>query len=132
MPPLAQDRDTPRRDAREFDFPIAADAVIRRGALVCLNASGLAVRGAVATGLRTVGVAQYEAIASRGATRVRVERGCYQFRNSSGGDAIAAANIGATCFVADDDQVALTNGGGTRSAAGIVRDVDTQGVWVEI
>lgn len=132
MPPLAQDRDTPRRDAREFEFPIAGDAVIRRGAIVCINASNVAVRGAVATGLKCVGVAQYEAIATKGATVVKVERGCFRFRNSTAGDAIVLGDVGAQCFIVDDDQVAKTNGSSTRSVAGIVRAVDPQGVWVDI
>jgi hypothetical protein len=34
--------------------------------------------------------------------------------------------------VVDDQTVAKTNGSSTRSVAGIVRQVDSDGVWVEI
>ena len=47
-------------------------------------------------------------------------------------DLIARAEIGDTCFAVDDQTVAKTDGSESRSAAGIIRDVDAQGVWVEI
>ena len=40
--------------------------------------------------------------------------------------------VGATVFLVDDNTVALTNGGGTRSVAGVVWQVDSDGVWVEL
>jgi hypothetical protein len=33
--------------------------------------------------------------------------------------------------VVDDQTVAKTNGSSSRSVAGIIRDVDADGVWVE-
>ena len=36
----------------------------------------------------------------------------------------------AGCYVVDDETVAKTNGTNTRSRAGVVVDVDAQGVWV--
>ena len=52
--------------------------------------------------------------------------------NSAAGDAITRAEIGDVCYIVDDETVAKTNGTSTRSAAGTIRDVDAQGVWVEI
>ena len=63
---------------------------------------------------------------------MRVRRGVFQFQNSSAGDLIALANLGADCYIVDDQTVALTNGTNTRSVAGKIRDVDAGGVWVEI
>jgi hypothetical protein len=37
--------------------------------------------------------------------------------------------VGKPCYIADDHTVAKTASG--KSAAGIVRDVDADGVWVE-
>lgn len=135
MAALTADRNTPRRAAEDFEFPMAASTLIYAGALVCINASGLATKGAVATTLKTVGVAQETADNSAGAAsakRVKVRRGCYRFANSGSADAITLADVGADCYVVDDQTVAKTNGSATRSVAGKVRDVDADGVWVEI
>lgn len=135
MAALTADRNTPRRAAEDFEFPMAASTLIYAGALVCINASGLATKGAVATTLKTVGVAQETADNSAGASsakRVKVRRGCYRFANSASADAITLADVGADCYVVDDQTVAKTNGSATRSVAGKVRDVDAEGVWVEI
>jgi hypothetical protein len=63
---------------------------------------------------------------------VKVWFGVFRFNNSSAGDAIAQANVGATVYGVDDQTVALTNGSGTRSAVGVVEAVDTSGVWVRL
>jgi hypothetical protein len=52
--------------------------------------------------------------------------------NSSDADAISTANIGADCYIVDDQTVALTNGTNTRSVAGKIFDVDSAGVWVDM
>jgi hypothetical protein len=51
--------------------------------------------------------------------------------NSAAADLIAKADIGASCYVVDDQTVAKTNGGGARPRAGKVFDVDEYGVWVD-
>jgi hypothetical protein len=130
--PLTADRDTPERDGQFFEFAPAAGQTIFRGAIVCLNASSQLVRGAVATGLRCVGRAENSTTDQGYLGRIRAKRGVFRFRNSAAGEAITAADIGNTCFIADDDQVQRTNGTNTRSACGIVRDVDAGGVWVQI
>ena len=135
MTALAQDRNTPLRDGREFTFPVAAAKKIYAGALVCLNATGFATPGAVATTLKTVGRASAQvdnSLGADGAVTVTVRRGVFRFANSAAADLIAAADIGADCYVVDDQTVAKTNGAATRSIAGKIRDVDAQGVWVEI
>lgn len=70
--------------------------------------------------------------AGDGDETVEVEYGTYLLGNSAGADAITVAHLGRTCFVVDDETVALTSSGGTRPVAGIVREVGSDGVWVEI
>jgi len=133
MTALTADRDTPRKESRDFDLPMAANAEIFAGAIVCINASNLAVKGTEATGLKAVGRAEAYAKngAVAGATLVRVRRGTFRYANSASGDAIALKEYGATCYIVDDQTVAKTDNSAARSAAGIVRDVDAAGVWVE-
>lgn len=135
MAALSADRNTPIRTAEDFEFPVAASTLIYAGSLVCINASSLATKGAVATTLKAVGIATERADNSAGAAgaiRVKVRRGCFRFANSSAGDLIALADVGADCYIVDDQTVAKTNGGSTRSVAGKIRDVDADGVWVQI
>lgn len=135
MAALSADRNTPIRTAEDFEFPVAASTLIYAGSLVCINASSLATKGAVATTLKAVGIATERADNSAGlasAIRVKVRRGCFRFANSTAGDLIALADIGADCYIVDDQTVAKTNGSATRSVAGKIRDVDADGVWVQI
>jgi hypothetical protein len=131
---LTKNTNTPERDGKTFSFPVAANVRIFAGALVALTAAGLATPGAVATTLKVGGRAKCEANnlgGAAGAITVEIEKGVFRYNNSAAADAIAAADIGANCFVVDDETVAKTNGGATRSVAGRIVDVDAQGVWVQ-
>lgn len=135
MAALAQDRNTPKRENAQYARPVAANAKIFAGALVCMSATGWATPGAVATTLKVDGRALAPADntgGANGAINVTVEKGTFRFGNSSAGDLITAADIGNTAYIVDDQTVAKTNGGATRSAAGTIQDVDAQGVWVRI
>ena len=100
-----------------------------------INASGLAVNGATSTTLKAVGMSEALADNSAGAAsdiKVPVRRGCYKFGNSSAGDLLALLDVGASCYIVDNQTVAKTSGSATRSIAGTVRDIDSDGgVWVE-
>jgi hypothetical protein len=134
MPQATAHRDTIKRNGEQVSHPMAAATLIYGGTIVCLNASGLAVRGAVSTTLKAVGVAETTVDNSAGAAsalNVPIEKdGWYRFNNSAAGDQIVLADVGNDCFIVDDNTVAKTNGTSTRSVAGVVRDVDTQGVWI--
>ncbi|WP_153116029.1 hypothetical protein [Rhodocyclus tenuis] len=135
MSALTADRNTPSRDNVDFEFPVAASTKIYAGGLTCLNAAGTATKGAVSTTLKTVGVAQATVDNSAGAAgdkRVKVRRGCFKFGNSASTDLITLANVGASAYIVDDQTVALTSGSSTRSIAGTIRDVESDGVWIEI
>lgn len=45
---------------------------------------------------------------------------------------VAQADVGADCYVVDDQTVARTSATNTRSRAGIVVAVEPDGVWVQI
>lgn len=133
---LTADRNTPRRADDTFVvLPVAAATVIYAGALVALDASGNATKGATATGLVGLGRAEEaadNAAGDAGDIEVRVRRGIFRWQNSAGEDEIDRASIGDACWIVDDHTVAKTTGGATRSRAGIVVDVDAQGVWVDM
>ncbi|WP_316154726.1 hypothetical protein [Cupriavidus sp. BIC8F] len=134
MTALTTDRDTKSRAGTDFEFPVAAATKIFAGAIVAIDATGNASKGATATTLKTVGVAQAIADNSAGLAgdiRVRVRRGIWKVANSAAADQISLADVGSDCYLVDDQTVAKTNGTNTRSVAGKVRDVDATGVWVE-
>ncbi|VWX62578.1 hypothetical protein [Sphingorhabdus sp. 109] len=136
MTALAQKREIPTRDGKQFSRPVAAATVIYAGALVCLNAAGNAVPGSTSTTLVVDGIAEDtidNSGGSAGDVNVPVYRpGLARFANSTSTDEITAAEIGDNCYIVDDQTVAKTNGTSTRSVAGKVEDVDAQGVWVRL
>ncbi|NMZ73400.1 hypothetical protein HBO32_09845 [Pseudomonas nitroreducens] len=132
---LTKDRNTPRRDGKQLNDPVAANVKIYAGSLVCLDASGNAVPGATSTTLKARGVAQEQVDNTGGAAgdqRIESRRGVFLFANSASTDLIARADIGSQCYIVDDQTVAKTSATNTRSVAGTIRDVDSAGVWVEI
>lgn len=130
---LAADRNTPRREDRTVEsHPMKGGVTIFAGALVCLDAAGWAIPGATAVGLTALGRAEGRRTAVvNGDANIRIRRGVLQFANSAAGDAITRIDIGKPAYVVDDQTVAKTSGGATRSIAGTIRDVDAQGVWLE-
>lgn len=134
MTALTKDRNTKRRDGVQFSDPVAASTKIYAGSIVCINASGYAVPGSTSATLKARGVAQEQvdnSAGSAGDRRVESRRGVFPFANSTSADEITRAEIGSTCYIVDDQTVAKTSNSSARSAAGIVRDVDSDGVWVE-
>ena len=136
MAAITADRNTPIRAAEDFEYPVDAGKKIYAGALVVVDTvDNLAKPAVTATTGRVVGVAQGLADNSAGANgdaRVKVRRGCFLFKNSAAADLIDLGDVGLDCYIVDDQTVAKTNGGATRSVAGQVRDVGADGVWVEI
>ncbi|BBT16232.1 hypothetical protein WP8S17C03_22810 [Metapseudomonas otitidis] len=132
---LTKDRNTSRRDGVQYNDPLAANAKIYAGSIVCLDASGNAVPGSTATTLKVRGLAQEQVDntgGAAGAKRIETRRGVFQLANSASTDLITRAEIGSQCYIVDDQTVAKTSATNTRSVAGVVRDVDDGGVWVEI
>ncbi len=132
---LTADRNTKRRDGVQFSDPVAEATRIFAGSLVCLNAAGYAVPGSTSATLKVRGCAQ-EHVDNRdgvaGDLRIETRRGVFPFANSAGEDEITRADLNATAYIVDDQTVAKTSATNTRSVAGVIRDVDSDGIWVEI
>lgn len=135
MTALSADRNTPRADGAIERHPVKGGTRIFAGALVCLDAAGWAVPGATSATLVTLGRAEASVDArdaANGGVGVDIRRGTFRWSNGAAGDAVTRADIGKPAYVVDDQTVARVNpGGNTRSVAGIIRNVDAQGVWVE-
>lgn len=133
MTALVQDRNTPWRDGELVVLPVAANARIFAGSLVCTNATGYVAPGAVATTLAYIGMADEfvdNTGGADGALTVRVRRyKAFKWANEAS-DPVTVASLGRPCFVMDNQTVAKTNGTNTRSQAGIVLGVEPDGVWV--
>lgn len=133
MPALVKDRNTPRAEGDVRQGLIAASTLIFAGAMVMRNAAGFLLEGQTAVGLVGAGRAEERkdnSAGANGALTVSFRTGTFHFANSAAADEITAADIGAACYAVDDQTVARTSGTNTRSKAGIVDDVDANGVWV--
>lgn len=133
MTALTADRATPVRNGELLELPAAAAKKFFAGALVALDAAGRATPGALAATLKGLGRVEAYADNSGGAAgdiAVKIRMGCFRWANSGSGDLITTADIGADCFIVDDQTVAKTSATNTRSVAGKVVDVDALGVWV--
>ena len=113
-------------------LPMAAAMWIYQGALVALNATGVASKGVTATTLKQFGRAEATVDNSAGAKEIDVRPGIFRWANSAAADLITTAEIGTDCFIVDDQTVAKTNGTSTRSRAGKVVGIDTVGVFVQM
>lgn len=133
MAALTSDRNTKRRDGLSLSLPMAASTTVHGGSIVCVNASGYAVSGSTSAMLKAAGVAASgkRNTGAAGAERVDVKKGVHCLANSASADAITLADIGADCYIVDDQTVAKTSATSTRSVAGKVFDVDAEGVWVD-
>ncbi|BCB26469.1 hypothetical protein SKTS_13550 [Sulfurimicrobium lacus] len=132
MSALTQPRNTQQRTGDVHDFPVAAATTVHQGGLTVLN-GGYAAPGTTAVGLIAVGRAEETATAvSAGDASVRVKRGTFKFANSVAADLIAQADVGADCYIVDDQTVAKTSSANTRSVAGKIVAVDSDGVWVSV
>lgn len=117
-------------------LPVKAATRIQVGEGVCLDATGDAVPASVSSTLTTFGACLKEADNREGAdgdVYVDAHGGefSYAFANSAGGDELTILDKDEPCYWAGPNTVAKTDAGGTRSFAGVVHDVDENGVWVK-
>lgn len=131
---LAADRNTPVKDGEVVAVPMGANAKIFAGALTVANATGYAAPGSTATTLTYLGRAEEykdNTGGADGAMTIQVRRKkAFKWKNAAA-DLVTQAELGKTCYIVDDETVAKTNGGNTRSAAGKVVGIESDGVWVE-
>lgn len=132
--PLTADRNTLRREGDILALGVAANVKIHAGALVVANAAGFAAPGSTALGLKAVGRAESQADntgGANGAVTVEVLRGVFKFKNAAA-DPVGLTHLLGDCYIVDDATVAATDASGTRSAAGIVVGVESDGIWVAV
>ncbi|MBI2392810.1 MAG: hypothetical protein HYV09_24710 [Deltaproteobacteria bacterium] len=114
--------------------PMKANARIYLGAIAVLNA-GYVAPGTSAKDLVALGIAEETIDNTGGADGARfapVRQGAFKLANSLGPDAITQADVGKDCFIVDDQTVARTDGGGARSRAGKVVQLEPDGVFVQL
>lgn len=133
MSTTTNDRNTPMKDGELLAVPVAANTKIPAGVLVCANATGFGVNGSTSTTLTYLGRAE-DAVdntgGADGAKTIQVRRGKSFKWDNEASDLVTQASLGKPCYVVDNQTVAKTNGGNTRSVAGTVVAVDVDGVWV--
>lgn len=137
MTAAVRDKENTRRygavgDGYQFDLPLTASAEAFGGTIAVLDSGGNVKPGVTGTGLKTLGVFDRHVLntAVAGAKKATVKPGVWgPFANSG---SIVAADRLALCYVVDDQTVARTDGTGTRSVAGLVMDVTSEGVYVAL
>lgn len=152
MTQLASARLTPLQLAPAFQNrnsePMGTGAVLYLGALVCLNATGFLVRGAISATLKAVGVVADQpgqvpgpSISNPGADGAKSAQIYYmpvaKFNNDAA-DPVVASDKEKACYITDDNTVSHTDASGTKSPAGKVVQLDDAtsptgaGVWVAV
>lgn len=129
MTALTTGREIARRELLTVTDPVKAGVRIYRNAMVVLDA-GFAAPGRTAAGLKARGVAAAEidnTAGANGAVFCICDKGTFAMVNDG---SVLRTHIGGTAYIVDDQTVAATDGGGTRSAAGQIADVDAAGVWI--
>jgi hypothetical protein len=130
MVALTERRLVKRRTGDLFTDPVKAAVDIFEGAMVVLDA-GFAAPGRTAVGLKARGICSTSALnagGAAGALNVNINAGIFALNNDG---SVARTHIGGTAYIVDDQTVAATDGGGTRSPAGPIIDVNDDGVWVK-
>lgn len=116
-------------------LPMNGTSKCFKGGIVGIDAQGNARPGAlIASGfVRTMGVALATADNTNGADGdIACEVGVGIFGPfTNNGSSITAADIGAACYVVDDQTVDISSSTNTRALAGTVEQVTTRGVYVK-
>lgn len=114
-------------------YKVAANAVIFKGAIVCINASGFLAPAADTASFKCVGVATAAASNTGGANgdiECVVARGI-TFVATSGGSAVTQANVGDDAVILDSNTVVLAAGATNDIVAGEIMEVHaTYGVAI--
>lgn len=134
MTAATKDRDTQRVEGTVRGFPVKGAALLYAGVMAIVS-GGFLTKGITVAGKVCVGVTRARIDNSAGADgdiQGETYRGVFgPFANSAAGDQITLAEVGADCYIVDDSTVAKTDGSGTRTKAGKVWNVTTDGVWVD-
>lgn len=131
--PLAADKPVSSRVGEYTVLAVASGSVIYAGALIAVDASDYGVPASDTAALKVVGVAnagvdQRAGVYDSGKT-VLCRRGVFLFKN---GGAFTDANIGDWAYVADDQTVDTAANMTNDILAGVIIDVESAGVWVNV
>lgn len=119
--------------ARSIVLPVKGSTTIYQGAIVAIDASGYAIPGKKAAGLKTAGRAEETVVndGTDGAVTIKVTRGVFVYNNTAtAANKITGANVLGPCYIEDDQTVTKLATG--ASIAGTVIRVDDEGVAVEM
>lgn len=127
------DRQTPRRDLGLICVAVAANAIVRAGYIAVVNKAGYAIEGAKAKELTYLGVFD-ETIDNTGgidgAVTVMVRTHHAFLLDNDVSDPVTQASIGKKCYISTSTSVSATSATDTKSEAGIVLEINENGVWV--
>jgi hypothetical protein len=123
---------TPQRDGSLVSLTQASNHIYA-GSIVAVDSAGKAVPASDATGLKVVGRAEVASdnvtAATYSATKaLNVRRGVFRWAN---GGSFTDAHVGDLAYVADDQTVTTAASVTYDIVAGVIIDVDTDGVWVD-
>ncbi|RQY36524.1 hypothetical protein [Burkholderia stagnalis] len=134
MTALTADRDTVTRAGLLYSYPAKSGVLFFVGAIAAIDtATGFITKGAESTTLKGAGIVQEQIDNTAGAdgtVNVTIRRGQWRVANSAGADQLTLKDVGTLAYIVDDQTVAKTDGGGKRSVAGTVVDIDPGGVWI--
>lgn len=137
MAALATDRDTIRYGKEPlpatYAHKMAAGVKAWAGGLAVIDAAGYVRPGRTGTADRAIGRFEEQVDntgGAAGALLVHVLSGEFKWASAGGADTITQAFVGKPAYIVDDQTVAATDATGTRSFAGIVTRVETDGIWV--
>jgi len=133
--PLTAPRNTPQRAGAGVVIGVYTNTRILAGSLVAVNSSGYAVPASDTSGLKVIGCAMEtvdnrtnaEGAGDSGAKTVTVKAGIFRWVN---GGSLTDADIGSIAYVEDDQTVSTAAEMTYDIVAGVIVDVDADGVWV--
>lgn len=132
------------RDTKEMTSPFALRSEclggtsqdFYKGQLVAVETADGRLYPAVAGDLTRVTVGRCEETYSTGASetakKIKYKSGIFNYTSGTSGEAIAADDRYKPCYVLDDESVGLSGNSGANAVAGMIYDVDSDGVWVSI
>lgn len=112
----------------ELGYPVKGNTAIKYGWLCALDSTGNAVPFTAATGLLSAGLAEADIDTTAsgprgqqadGAFAINFTQGVVDLLNGTAGDALADTDAPCVCYGIDNQTVGKTDGGATRSPAGL-------------
>ena len=134
MTAILTDRNTPYKDPFLVAVPLAAGVAVLAGTMAAINATGFGQMSQTAADLTYFGRFEEAVDNTTGADgdkTAQVRRKKVFLWDNEAADLVTQASLGQLCYMVDNQTVAATDGGGTRSVAGVVIAIDSDGVWVE-